>query len=171
MVDSRNLIVAAARWAVNRKNDGRYNWHYKEIRPIPLNLVFPKWTDCSGFVTWCYWVAGCNDPNGLNFDGQGYTGTLLSHGKHINPAQVVPGDVVVYGPGTGDHTALVVQVDGYNIMTVSNGQEGDPSWVWVNKPHNPPISEMSVTAVDGRTPQTFLRFDTSQHHNPQVLPL
>lgn len=169
MTDSRNLIVAAARWLMTR-NVKKYPMHYAEVRPIPLNLAFPKTIDCSGTATWCYWVAGCNDPNGRNYDGLGYTGTLLNTGKHIAPSQALPGDLVVYGGGTGEHVAIIVDVDGANILTVSMGQEGDPSWVWVNPPHNPKPSEVNVHAVDGRQPQTFLRFDTGQHHNPQILP-
>ena len=171
--DNRHLIVQAAKWAVGKKNTPLAPWHYKEVRPIPLNLTFPKTTDCSGFVTWCYWVAGCADPNGQNYSGQGYTGTLLSHGTQINTNQVLAGDVVVYGAGTGEHTALVVYADLLNVLTISHGQEGDPSYTWVNKPQGTipaPFNVVPATAVDGRKPQRFLRFPTAQIATPRQLP-
>ena len=123
--------------------------------------VEPVTTDCSGFVTMVYLLAGCNDPNGLNYDGEGYTGTELSFDKHIaewiKNAQGVEmenlevGDLVVYGPGTGEHVAIIVEV-GLDPLTVSMGQNGDPSFVHISQ--------------DGRQPQTFLRPDKTQHRAP-----
>jgi hypothetical protein len=60
----------------------------------------------------------------------------------------MPGDVIVYGGGTGEHTALIVVVDGSkNPLTISHGQQSDPSYCHVNQ--------------DGRLPQTYLRFNTN----------
>jgi CHAP domain len=115
-------------------------------------LKFPITADCSAFVTLVFWLAGMPDPNGLNYDHEGYTGTLLSHGHKVDPKQVQVGDVVVYGPGTGWHTALVTEVTKDGIRTISHGQQGDPNYCWVNGPNNP---------HDGRLPQTFLRFNTN----------
>ena len=113
-------------------------------------LVLPINSDCSGFVTLLYWLAGLPDPNNCHYNHTGYTGTLLAHGTKIPLNQVQPGDVIVYGPGTGWHTALIVDVTGANAknpLTISHGQQGDPSYVHVNQ--------------DGRLPQTYLRFNTS----------
>ena len=63
----RRKIVAAARWGI--ANEPRI--HYGEIRPIPLGRTLPLTTDCSGFVTICYYLAGAPDPNGLGYSGQG----------------------------------------------------------------------------------------------------
>jgi len=106
--------------------------------------------DCSAFVTLCYNWAGAPDPNAQSYNHTGYTGTLLAHGQKIALKDVQPGDVIVYGPGTGWHTALVVDVSGANAknpLTVSHGQAGDPSYCHVSQ--------------DGRLPQTYLRFNTS----------
>jgi hypothetical protein len=65
---------------------------------------------------------------------------------------------VVYGPGTGEHVALVVNVSGADILTVSHGEQGDPSYVWVNAPTASPSEGYPV---DGRQPQTFLRCNTT----------
>ena len=85
------------------------------------------------------------------------TGTLLSHDEHIalfrtnlkevKVEEVLPGDLVVYGPGTGEHVALVVAQGNGDPITISMGKQGDPSVVRVSQ--------------DGRTPQTYLRCDTS----------
>lgn len=135
----REKIVAWARWGV--RNTALI--HYREIRPFPLDRTLPLTTDCSGFVTLCYRLAGAPDPNGLNYNGNGYTGTLLDHGRPVLPGAVRPGDIIVYGPGTGDHTAIVVET-GFDPLTVSHGQESEPSFVRVSQ--------------DGRQPQRYRRF-------------
>lgn len=123
---------------------------------MPLTERFPLATDCSGFVTLCYFLGGAPDPNGLGFNGSGYTGTLLSWGKHIPLSSVRPGDAIVYGPGSGWHTALIVE-GGADPLTISLGEQGDPSLVRVSQ--------------DGRLPQTYLRFDTrSPHPTPPPSP-
>lgn len=137
----RSKIVKWAYWGAAHEPQ----IHYRESRPMPLKAGLPLTTDCSGFVTLCYRLAGAPDPNGLGYNGSGYTGTLLSHGQHIPLAFVQPGDVVVYGPGTGWHTALVVKA-GSDPLTVSHGREGGPAFCRVSQ--------------DGRLPQTYLRFQT-----------
>ena len=71
----RQKIVAAARWGIAHEP----RIHYGEVRPIPLGRTLPLTTDCSGFVTLCYYLAGAPDPNGLGYSGEGWTGTLLGH--------------------------------------------------------------------------------------------
>lgn len=146
MTDARNDIVNAAKWSVANKA----GWHYSEgpDRMEGIGHPFkPCHSDCSAFVTLMYNWCGAADPNGLGYNGTGYTGTLLGHGQAISLSPVVPGDVIVYGPGTGEHTALIVEA-GPDPLTVSMGQEGDPSYVRVSQ--------------DGRQPQRYLRFDTTK---------
>ena len=165
VVDTRANIVAWAKWAV--ANKAHFNYTEGNKRMTSLNNyppVFPMFADCSAFVTWLYWISGALDPNGGSaytatyYGREGYTGTLLTHGTHIAANTAVPGDVVVYGAYPGQHTALIVQAQGLDILTVSHGQQGDPSYVWVNKPTHLP---QNGYPVDGRKPQTFLRFDTT----------
>lgn len=113
--------------------------------------------DCSGYVTYCWSWAGAPDPNGLNYDGQGYTGTELTHNQHIaiilssnqeiKREEARPGDLVVYGPGNGEHVAIIIE-KGEDPLTVSMGHQGAPEYVTVN--------------ADGRMPQTFLRPKTNK---------
>ena len=145
-IDARAAVVAWGRWLL----DNKAHFHYAEVRPIPyhkpITAAFPITTDCSGFVSLCYYLAGVlNDPNGERWNGQGYTGTLLANGKLIPANKVLPGDVVVWGPGTGWHTALVISA-GPDPVVISHGQEGDPSTHRVS--------------ADTRTPVRYLRFDT-----------
>lgn len=120
--------------------------------------------DCSAAVTYWFAWAGAPDPNGLNYDGYGFTGTLLSHDQHVAAIsrlnrrilreRVRPGDLVIYGPGSGWHVGIVVEVSPLgDALTISHGRQGDPSRVWADAPSagSPPYP------VDGRQPQTFVR--------------
>lgn len=175
MTDSRSTIVAWANYFAGKTSDFVYSEGPDRMSALGVwPLHFPIHADCSAFVTLCYWLAGAPDPNGgtaynaTGFGREGYTGTLLGHGTHIPASAVVAGDLVVYGATPGEHTAIVVLVQGNDILTVSHGGPTgqSPVYCWVNhpkaNPHNYP--------VDGRTPQTFLRLPTAtfgtQHTPP-----
>lgn len=85
---------------------------------------YPNEADCSAYVTWCIWNGldhfGVRDTvNGLGWRA-GYTGTMLQHGRRVsNP---FPGCAVIYGPGTGEHTALYTG----GGLVVSHGSEAGP---------------------------------------------
>lgn len=108
----------------------RADWLHEKIGIYPVN------TDCSGFVTLCYAWAGGHDPNGLNdshfhskhWTQLGYTGTLLEHAHEhgeifTDVTKAHPGDLIVVGPGTGEHVMLVVEA-GDDPLCVSHGSEG-----------------------------------------------
>lgn len=122
---TRAKIIAEANWGL--ANAAAI--HYEQRRPIDgLNQrhKLPLYTDCSGFVTLCYKWAGASDPNGLNYSGAGYTGTLLRYMSHISQSQVQPGDLVLWARnGDGEHVALVLQ-PGSDPLLVSHGQESGP---------------------------------------------
>jgi hypothetical protein len=117
----RQKIVTAARWGI--ENEPRI--HYGEIRPIPLGRTLPLRTDCSGFVTLCYFLAGAPDPNGRDYDGSGYTGTLLGWLRAIAPLDAKRGDLVVWGTYPGRHVALVLE-PGDDPLLCSHGSERGP---------------------------------------------
>ena len=121
MTTVRRKIVTAARWGIAHEPQ----IHYGEIRPIPLARTLPLTTDCSGFVTLCYFLAGAPDPNGLDYSGQGWTGTLLRHLEHIPRADAKPGDLVVWGAYPGRHVAIVLE-GGDDPVLASHGQERGP---------------------------------------------
>ena len=117
----RDEIVAAARWGIRHER----RIHYGEVRPIPLTWQLPLTTDCSGFATLCYWLAGADDPNGRGYDGSGWTGTLLRGMSHVSPHAVEPGDLVVWGRYPGHHVAIVLEC-GHDPLLCSHGQERGP---------------------------------------------
>jgi len=82
----------------------RWNIAYSQYRPMALGK--PPWTptrwDCSGFYTACCFAGGAPDPNGRNFDGLGYTGTLMTRGaRAISVLDLLPGDAIFYGNSSG----------------------------------------------------------------------
>jgi hypothetical protein len=117
----RRKIVTAAEWGIAHE----FRIHYAQVRPMPLVRRLPLTTDCSGFVTLCYYLAGAPDPNGLGYSGEGWTGTLLGHLTPISPAAARRGDLVVWGSYPGRHVALVLE-PGDDPLLCSHGQERGP---------------------------------------------
>lgn len=78
--------------------------------------------DCSQFVSSIlHW---CGNTKVTDSD---YTGTLLQKGKLVSSPQ--PGDVVVWGPGTGVHTAFITEASGGDWYTIGFGGQGAPDKV------------------------------------------
>ena len=92
---------------------------------MPLRRTLPLTTDCSGFATLCYFLAGAPDPTGLGYIGQGYTGNLLRHLPHVAQARARPGDLVVWGAYPGHHCAVVPET-GDDPLLASHGSERGP---------------------------------------------
>lgn len=135
--DRRALIV---KWAL-RGVQQEPMIHYEQIRPMPLTWTVPPslTTDCSGFATLCYKLAGAPDPNGLGYNGRGYTGTLLTHGKSTQKPQ--PADLVFFGPEDAEHVCIVVEA-GADPLLVSHGQEAGPITIRLSaeaKAHTKPV--------------------------------
>ena len=120
----RAKIVEFARWGI--ANEPQI--HYQQLRPMdgldqPKKL--PLQTDCSAFSTLCYKWAGAPDPNGLKFNGNGYTGTMLQACRHIARSVVQAGDLVVWGNSPGHHVCLVLEA-GPDPLLCSHGMEKGP---------------------------------------------
>ena len=129
--------------------------HYAQIRPMrTIHLskpVYPMTMDCSESVTClCKW-AGLKDPNGLHYNGSGYTGTLLDHLPHyFNPANAQTGALVVFGPGTGEHVCMVLTPDHRNPLLFSHGQEAGPILIRLHdeaQAHPPPVTFLSIASL------------------------
>jgi len=112
---SRKAVVMIAQKCVEIQ--AKWPFHYAHAwqnpRPYPDTLFSAeahsssKGIDCSSFVTLCYKEAGAADPNGAGYSGNGYTGTLATHGAPVPYPS--PGDLVFYGsPPDYHHVALVV---------------------------------------------------------------
>src|SRR6185312_10356745 len=113
-------VVEAAKKALSEKS--KYQW--AEVRPMPSSLfgASPRIMDCSAFSTLSYKAAEEPDPNGLNYDGAGYTGTLWAHGTETTKPE--PGDLCFYGSApVPEH--VTVYIGGGQV--ISMGEQGDPS--------------------------------------------
>jgi cell wall-associated NlpC family hydrolase len=99
---TRARIVAAAEAAYRIRS----RFSYAQVRPYPKNLKSGGRTDCSGFATLCYKEAGVADPNGLGYNGQGYTGTLGPRGTVTS--KPLPGDMVQFAPFYTRHVGIYI---------------------------------------------------------------
>ena len=87
-------------------------------------------TDCSETVTLMFRLAGLRDPNGLRYDGEGYTGTMLAHLEHFTRwDEVHAGTLIVFGHYPGTHVVMVTHPDGDNPIIYSHGSHAR-SAIW-----------------------------------------
>jgi len=129
-VTIRAAIAGELVWGI----DHQASIHYQELRPMPLANYkahhLPITTDCSGWVTCCYYAAGAPDPNGLGYTGQGYTGTMLDHLPVTSVRDALVGDLVVFGPRPGVHVVALLEdgtANGGNPEVASHGHEAGTS--------------------------------------------
>ena len=126
---------------------GPRRWDGIRLRLRAIKNQFPRYADCSAFVTWCLWTATrrfklWDFVNGESWGG-GYTGTMADHGERVTRVHkngglsVLTADAVLYGPGPDySHTAIVVDSTwkvragwehlGPQPLVVSHGSEGGP---------------------------------------------
>jgi hypothetical protein len=109
--------------------------------------------DCSAlFTDECDWN-GMDDPNGLGFDGYGYTGTELNTLPHIALSQCHTGDGIVWGAWPGAHIAYFLEEpsaypDPLDCPIFSHGgpYQCGPTTIRRESPNHPgaPITYVSV---------------------------
>lgn len=143
-IKARDRAVQAAYLAYNHRDRVHYTQKSRRWEGIQLSCnarigEFPRYADCSAFVTWCLWNGlhlqfGVRDTvNGTNWRS-GFTGTMLEHGKQVHHlSNVQRGDCIIYGErAPGAHTAIVVGVKGGTPVCISHGSEGGPYFVPYN---------------------------------------
>jgi cell wall-associated NlpC family hydrolase len=127
----RAAIVAFCHWGIANEP----TIHYAQQRPMerlraPAELQqLPRWCDCSEFATDAYYAAGAPDPNGQGYNGTGFTGTLLLHGRRIGIDDAQPGDLAVFGPAPGHHVVVLLEHGSANSgdpVVCSHGSERGP---------------------------------------------
>ena len=136
-VASRAAYVERLRTAGFKMINNRANVHYTQknnrMEGVKRRLHlpdYPRWEDCSSSVTWLFYQAGLPDPNGLGFNGYGYTGTLCRNGRVVNRSEAMPGDMVFYGGGAPwGHVGLVITGSGNSAMIFSHGSESGPKYL------------------------------------------
>ena len=160
MADVRNIIVDWAKWAVNHKGQIHYSEGPDRMSGINKPGVLPWTADCSAFCVCLYNWAGAADPGKTNWANWDATGSLITGGRLVkNIKDVVPGDILIVGPGNGEHAMVVVANDGKDPLCVSHGQESDPSLVHASQ--------------DTRTPHRYFRYPTAavgRVHQPPTTP-
>jgi hypothetical protein len=121
----RAAVVRAAQWGITHAS----SIHYSEgadrgdwLHEAPYHL--PQSTDCSGFATECYWLAGVIDALGLGSYEVGYTGTMLEHGVEVD--EPLPGDLIVYGAFPGHHVTIYMETWHGAWKVASHGDEHGP---------------------------------------------
>lgn len=83
-------------------------------------------SDCSQWVTAIYYACGLPDPNGNDYRG-GYTGTLGAHGRAISRSELLPGDLILYGPAPHRHVEMYL---GPGARTGGHGSRPvDAGWI------------------------------------------
>jgi cell wall-associated NlpC family hydrolase len=123
---TRQKIVATAIYGYLHRGSIHYTQTSLRMQGVRNHLhppEYPNWEDCSSYATWCYYVAGAPDPNGLHYSGYGYTGTLANHGRSVSVAQMQPGDLVIYGHTFPYHHVAIYIGHG---KVVSHGGESGP---------------------------------------------
>ncbi len=109
--------------------------------------------DCSGAATCIYKWAKLKDPNGLGYRHEGYTGTMLAHLPHYtNPKRARRGALVIFGPATGEHVAVVLDPDTVNgdPLLFSHGFRGATGPIRLHREarfHDPPVTCLDVSGL------------------------
>jgi peptidoglycan hydrolase-like protein with peptidoglycan-binding domain len=119
--DPRDVILAYAIFGYNNRNAINYTQGPSRMYGVRHKLrppAIPTWEDCSSFSTWCYWGAGVPDPNGLGYNGYGYTGTLSRNGERTSSPK--KGDLAFYGYGWPYNHVVVYIGEGRCISHGSN---------------------------------------------------
>jgi hypothetical protein len=105
-------------------------WHYRQYRPMVYGVSpdVEQDADCSSHATQAYYWAGCPDPNpGCNYNGSGYTGTLVANPKVSGSYQI--GDLAIYGPSmsnTGHVCTCYAPGSVSSSRWTSHGSEAGP---------------------------------------------
>jgi len=118
----REKIVDYCEWGI----ENAAQIHYAQVRPIPVKTPkrLPLVTDCSGFATLAYKTAGAPDPNGHDYNGQGFTGDMMRHGRKVSVPR--PGDLLFYGVWPGHHVVVFMEEWHGAWVVCSHGQEIGP---------------------------------------------
>lgn len=129
---TRKQIVAAARLCFDHRGEIHYTQNIEDMS-LPRRMEgvrmklkppdFPKNEDCSSFVTWCYFAAGAEDPNGSGYDGSGSTASQSPRGTEVSEPRL--GDLVFYGPSRNEINHVNLYVGGGKI--IGHGGESGPN--------------------------------------------
>lgn len=134
--DTRPALAPTALWLITHGVGDVYSEGSQRMSAVGRRFISPIVADCSAFFTVIYNWAGAPDPNHLDFDHEGFTGTLLSAGEHVSMFRkngihkgyldLLVGDAIVFGPGDGRHVVMVIDPHSSDPLVASFGHPGDP---------------------------------------------
>jgi hypothetical protein len=109
----RARVVAAAIHAAYLYYSGKAHRFYSQAGLLTWDHVITgekqgERSDCSQFVTGLHYSAGLPDPNGGEYGGTTFTGSLGDAGTYIDRIDLKPGDDVFYGPKPHHHVEKYV---------------------------------------------------------------
>lgn len=115
---------------------------YAQVRPMRTRYLtqsqlttdlehnVPVTMDCSESVTLMFRLASLADPNGLKYDGEGWTGTMLAHLPHFTEWEKVhEGTLIVFGAYPGEHVVMVTRPNGDDPDVYSHGSHANHA-IW-----------------------------------------
>lgn len=115
--------------------------HYRQFRPMDItawsraHLDYEMshggqfWADCSEMTTALFHWVGAKDPNGMGFNGWGWSGSIWEHLPHFSNARDAKiGSIVTFGPGGSEHVATVFS-PGSDPVLFSHGDENGPGLI------------------------------------------
>lgn len=98
------------------------------VAKLRAQLAHYLFEDCSSSTTGLYYIGGVPDPNGLGYNGQGYTGTMTNHGRRSRSAPF--GALVFYAGRSGAVGHVTMSLgDG---TCFSHGNESAPQRLPIN---------------------------------------
>jgi cell wall-associated NlpC family hydrolase len=134
LADERKFAVQAAQVALQHRSavhytEGPRRWDGIDRGLLGMQNHYPSYADCSSFVTWCLWngMRIHHLPDTVNGKAwrSGNTDTQVQHGTPVDERNVLPGDLVFYGPRRGRATHVAFCLG--NGQVISHGQEVDPT--------------------------------------------
>jgi Putative peptidoglycan binding domain len=122
---AQRKLRGSAIFLINRAPQISYTQGPRRMEGVNRNMrtpgQFPHYMDCSSGVTYLYFDADLPDPNGLGYNGLGYTGTLAVHGERAAGREI--GDLHFYG---GGHPWSHVSMELGNGFAFSMGSDSGP---------------------------------------------
>jgi hypothetical protein len=126
--EQRAKLVSAAELVLNHRDSITYS----EIRGKTLTEIIEELKqgnttsiDASEMVTALFMQEGLNDPNGHDFAGVPFTGTMLDYLPHrTSLADAEVGDLVVFGDAPGTNVAMVIADDSDDPTLLVHGPNG-----------------------------------------------
>jgi len=156
MHDPRHGFCGQLWWAACHAASMHYPPH--DIRPDPPIVQYERWkrhdltgpgimVDCSEAIQAAAFAEGLPSQCGTSYrTGAQFTGTLLSSLKQIRLSEASIGDLIVIGPGSGDHVVAILRPDDDPVIWSHGCEEG---------PFIFPLStEMSYHQTAGRPDET-----------------